>query len=95
MLDKENKQKTGNIENSTVNQAGRDIVYNNGLEVKDIIPIVNTLVESKIEAYASQAKATAQQRVLDFSKRLEETVEEQVNEKINRFNEPRLCKKWR
>lgn len=90
MLEKENKQETGNVENSTVNQAGRDIIYQNGLEVKDIIPIVNTLVESKIAAYAAQAKVTAQQRVLDFSKRLEETVEEKVNEKINRFNEPSI-----
>lgn len=90
MLDKENKQETGNVENSTVNQAGRDIIYQNGLEIKDIIPIVNTLVESKIAAYAAQAKVTAQQRVLDFSKRLEEVVEEKVNAKINRFNEPSI-----
>ena len=91
MIDRKNNQEIGNVDNSTINQACRDVVNNyNGLQVTDIVPLVNTLVESKLSVYAAQAKVTAIERANDFGQLLEKMVEEKVADKIERFNEPSI-----
>lgn len=92
MLNKENNQNISDVENSTVNQAGRDvtIVNNNGLQAKDVIAIVDHLVSSKLAEYSSKAQQTAHQRSQEFSVKLVEEVTKKVMEKIDRFEEPSI-----
>lgn len=92
MLKKEEKkQETSNINNSNINQAGGDIVNNyNGLQVKDIVPILKELVSFQISQYADEAKITAQKRSDEFGERLTEEVTKKVLDKIYRFNEPSI-----
>ena len=90
MLNKENNQDASSINNSNVNQAGGDININNGLQIADIIPLVDALVKSKLEEYSLQAYITAKERANSFGKRLVEEVTQKVLDHINRFNEPAI-----
>lgn len=92
MLNKEEKkQEVGSISNSKVNQAGGNIVNNyNGLQAKDIVPLLKELVSFQISQYADDAKITAQKRFDDFGEKLTEEVTKKVIGEINRFNEPSI-----
>lgn len=92
MLNKEEKkQETSNIISSNINQAGGDIVNNyNGLQAKDIVPILKELVSFQISQYADEAKITAQKRSDEFGQKLTEEVTKKVLDKIYRFNEPSI-----
>lgn len=90
MLNKnENEQEIGNVEGSTVNQAGGNIITNNyGLSASDVIAIVRSLVASELANYTKEANKTAKERAEKFSEKLVEEVADKVMDKMNRFNEP-------
>lgn len=86
-----NKQTVGEVGTSAhVNQAGRDIVINNGLQVSDVVPIVKAMVQSELALYQQQAECTAQKRFNDFAQSLESSIAERVADKVERFNEPAM-----
>lgn len=87
----DNKQTIGDVGTSAhVNQACRDIVINNGLQVSDVVPIVKAMVQSELALYQQQAENTAQRRFDDFAHTLESAIAEKVAEKVERFNEPAM-----
>lgn len=87
----ENKgQHISDVNDSTVNQAQRDVNVYLGIWPADVIAIVNTLVASKLEQYSAQAKLTAEQRTKEFSDKLVSEITQKVLDKINRFEEPSI-----
>lgn len=87
----ENKgQHISDVNDSTVNQAQRDVNVYLGMQPADVIAIVNTLVASKLEQYSAQAKLTAEQRTKEFSDKLVSEITQKVLDKINRFEEPSI-----
>lgn len=64
MLNKSDELQVSNVsDNSTVNQAYGDINNNinnnyNGLQIKDVVPLVHDLVKSELEVCKLQAENT-------------------------------------
>lgn len=76
MLNKSDKLQVSNVsDNSTVNQA-YDSIYNisnnyNGLQIKDVVPLVQALVKSELEVCKLQAENTVLHRFNEFTASLE------------------------
>ena len=82
------KQEVSHLEHSTANQAGRDLIINQGLNAADVIAIVKTVVASELAIYAQKAEGKAEERLKVFSVNLVEKLAEEVFGRLDRFNEP-------
>lgn len=82
------KQEVKHIDNSEVNQAGRDLIINQGLQASDVIAIVKSVVASEIAKYAQKAEDKAVERLKRFSDDLVGNLAEKVADQLDRFNEP-------
>lgn len=82
------KQEVSNLENSIANQAGRDLIINQGLNATDVIAIVKTVVASELAIYAQKAEGEAEERIKHFSDDLVGQLAEKVSNQLDRFNEP-------
>lgn len=95
MLNKSDKLQVSNVsDNSTVNQA-YDSIYNisnnyNGLQIKDVVPLVQALVKSELEVCKLQAENTVLHRFNEFTASLESELDKKVSDKISRFAEPAM-----
>lgn len=95
MLNKSDKLQVSNVsDNSTVNQA-YDSIYNinnnyNGLQIKDVVPLVHDLVKSELEVCKLQAENTVLRRFNEFTASLESELDKKVSDKISRFAEPAM-----
>lgn len=86
-----NKQEVSNFQDSTVNQAGRDLVINNhGLSAADVIAIVKSTVASELAIYSMKAETAAKERLQKFLDDMVSQLAEKVADKLDRFNEPSL-----
>jgi hypothetical protein len=95
MLNKSDKLQVSNVsDNSTVNQAKGDInnINNNynGLQIKDVVPLVHDLVKSELEVCKLQAENTVLRRFNEFTASLESELDKKVSDKISRFAEPAM-----
>lgn len=89
MLNKENNQEATGINNSNVNQAGGNItINNNGVQLADIIPLVDHLVESKLQYYYAQGQLKVEERRKSFGAKLTNSLGNKAADKLYRFNEP-------
>lgn len=89
MLNKGNNQDIARISNSNVNQAGGNItINNNGVQLADIITLVDHLVESKLQNYYAQGQLKAEERRKNFGARLTKSLGNKAADKLYRFNEP-------
>lgn len=85
------KQEISSLDNSSVNQAGRDVVINNnGLSAADVIAIVKSTVASELAIYSMKAETVAKDRLQKFSDDMVSELAEKVADKLYRFNEPSL-----
>lgn len=84
------KQDISKIQDSTINQAGRDITVNYGLSAADIIAIVKEVVASELAIYSHNADKKAEERLNQFSTDLVGKLAETVADKLDKFNEPSL-----
>lgn len=82
------KQEASHLENSEVNQAGRDLTIYQGLQASDVIAIVKSVVSTEIAIYAQNAEIKAEGRLKEFSDNLVEKLAETVSDRLDRFNEP-------
>lgn len=85
-----NNQRISEVENSTINQAQRDVVVYNGLGAADVIAIVNKVVALELSQYSHNAEQKLEERLSHFSGKLVEELAQKVSDKIDRFNEPSL-----
>lgn len=95
MLNKGDELQVGRVsDNSTVNQANGNIYNinhnNNGLQIGDVIPLVQALVKSELEVCKLQAENTVLHRFDEFTKSLESELDKKVSDKISRFAEPAM-----
>lgn len=95
MLNKSEELQVGNVsDNSVVNQANGDIYNisnsNKGLQIGDVVPLVQALVKSELEVCKLQAENTVLNRLNNFTASLESEIEKKVADKINRFSEPAM-----
>ena len=95
MLNKGDELQISSVsEKSTVNQANGNVnnitINNNGLQIGDVVPLVQSLVKSELEVYKSQADNTVSRRLNEFTASLESELEKKVCDKINRFTEPAM-----
>ena len=91
MLNKSNELQVSNVsDNATVNQAKGDINNYNGLQIKDVVPLVHDLVKSELEVYKLQAENTVLRRFNEFTASLESELDKKVSDKISRFAEPAM-----
>lgn len=95
MLNKGNELQVSNVsDNSIVNQANGDIYNisnsNNGLQIGDVVPLVQALVKSELEVCKLQAENTVLRRFNEFTTSLESELEKKVSDKISRFAEPAM-----
>ena len=95
MLNRGDELQISNIsDNSIVNQANGNInnISNNynGLQIKDVVPLVQALVKPELEACKLQAENTVLQRFKEFTTCLESELDKKVSDKINRFAEPAM-----
>lgn len=96
MLNKSDELQVSNVsDNSTVNQAYGDINNNinnnyNGLQIKDVVPLVHDLVKSELEVCKLQAENTVLRRFNEFTASLESELDKKVSDKISRFAEPAM-----
>lgn len=95
MLNKGDELQVSNVsDNSTVNQANGDIYNisnsNNGLQIDDVVPLVQALVKSELEVCKLQAENTVLRRFNEFTTSLESELEKKVSDKISRFAEPAM-----
>jgi len=82
------KQEVSHLENAIANQAGRDLIINQGLNAVDVIAIVKSVVASELAIYAQKAEGKAEERLKKFSDDLVEQLAERVADQLDRFNEP-------
>lgn len=95
MLNKGDELQVSNVsDNSIVNQANGDIYNisnsNNGLQIGDVVPLVQALVKSELEVCKLQAENTVLRRFNEFTTSLESELEKKVSDKISRFAEPAM-----
>ncbi|MGN0032824.1 MAG: LPO_1073/Vpar_1526 family protein [Candidatus Limimorpha sp.] len=95
MLNKSDELQVGNVsDNSVVNQANGNIYNisnsNNGLQIGDVVPLVQALVKSELEVCKLQAENTVLRRFNEFTTSLESELEKKVSDKISRFAEPAM-----
>lgn len=95
MLNKGDELQIGRVsDNSTVNQANGNIYNinnsNNGLQIGDVIPLVQALVKSELEVCKLQAENTVLLRFDEFTKSLESELDKKVSDKISCFAEPAM-----
>ena len=95
MLNKSDELQVGNVsDNSIVNQANGNIYNisnsNNGLQIGDVVPLVQALVKSELEVCKLQAENTVLCRFNEFTSSLEAELERKVSDKISRFTEPAM-----
>lgn len=89
MLDNKDQQHISNVENSALNQAGRDIIINNnGVSVTDVLTIVSDVVADKLKIYQQQAEMKAEQRLDEFKKSLEKELQSKAKDRLDCFNQP-------
>lgn len=84
------KQDISRIKDSSINQAGRDLVVNYGLSASDVIAIVKEVVASELAVYSKDAEKKAEERLNQFLGDLVEQLANKVSERLDRFNEPSL-----
>lgn len=95
MLNKGDELQVSSVsDNSIVNQANGNIYNisnnNNGLQIGDIVPLVQTLVKSELAVCQLQAENTVLRRFNEFTTSLESELEKKVSDKISRFAEPAM-----
>ncbi|MDE5740292.1 MAG: hypothetical protein K2H92_08290 [Bacteroidaceae bacterium] len=95
MLNKGDELQISNVsDNSIVNQAQGDIYNisnsNNGLQICDVVPLVQALVKSELEVCKLQAENIVLRRFNEFTASLESELEKKVSDKISRFAEPAM-----
>lgn len=97
MLNKGDELQISSVsENSTVNQANGNInihdttINNNGLQIGDVVPLVQSLVKSELEVCKLQAENIVLRRFNEFTTSLESELEKKVSDKISRFTEPAM-----
>lgn len=95
MLNKGDELQVSNVsDNSIVNQANGNIYNisnnNNGLQIGDVVPLVQALVKSELEFCKLQAENLVLHRFDEFTASLESELEKKVSEKISRFAEPAM-----
>lgn len=94
MLNKGDELQVSNVsDNSTVNQAKGNINNTNiykGLQIKDVVPLVQALVKSELEVCKLQAENTVLCRFNEFTASLESELDKKVSDKISRFAEPAM-----
>lgn len=84
-------QQVEDVTNSSINQAGRDVVINNsGVSATDVLAIVNSVVADKISLYKQQAEIIAKQRFDDFKNCLIANLQEKANDRLDRFEQPSI-----
>lgn len=82
-------QQVDGVTNSSINQAGRDVVINNsGVSATDVLAIVNSVVADKMALYQQQAENIAGQRFNDFKKDLMTELNEKAHDRYERFEQP-------
>lgn len=84
------KQDISKVQDSTINQAGRELTVNYGLSAADVIAIVREVVASELAIYSQNAEKKAEERLNQFSKDLVGQLAEKVADKLDKFNEPSL-----
>ena len=84
------KQELSHLDHSVANQAGRDLIINQGLSASDVIAIVKSTVASELAIYSNNAEVVAKERLQKFSDDLVSQLAKQVADKLDRFNEPSL-----
>lgn len=95
MLNKNDELQVSDVSgNSMVNQAKGNIYNisnnNNGLQIADVVPLVQALVKSELGVCQLQAKNTVLRRFNEFTASLESEIEKKVSDKISRFAEPAM-----
>lgn len=95
MLNKNDELQVSDVSgNSMVNQAKGNIYNisnnNNGLQIADVVPLVQALVKSELGVCQLQAENTALRRFNEFTASLESEIEKKVSDKISRFAEPAM-----
>lgn len=89
MLNKENNQDITGISNSSVNQAGGDVtIINNGVQLKDIVPLVDSLVAKAIDNYVAKGLVTVKNRRDEFGQGLLDALKEKAEDRLFRFDDP-------
>ena len=90
MLNK-NEQTIQDINGSTINQAGGNVVVNNyGMSPVEAMGLVKELVSYEMSQYLQQAQETAQDRLAEFSQKFEERIDAKLHQHLSRFNEPSI-----
>lgn len=84
------RQDISRISDSSINQAGRDVILNYGLSASDVVAIVKEVVASELAIYSQDAEKKAVERLNHFSDDLVGQLAEKVSERLDRFNEPSL-----
>ena len=95
MLNKNDELQVSDVSgNSMVNQAKGNIYNisnnNNGLQIADVVPLVQALVKSELGVCQLQAENTVLRRFNEFTASLESEIEKKVSDKISRFAEPAM-----
>lgn len=91
MLNKSEQQTIQDVNGSTINQAGGDVVVNNyGMSPVEAMGLVKQLVSYEMSQYLQQAQVTAQDRLAEFSQKFEERIDAKLHEHLSRFNEPSM-----
>ena len=91
MLNKSEQQTIQDVNGSTINQAGGDVVVNNyGMSAVEAMGLVKQLVSYEMSQYLQQAQVTAQDRLAEFSQKFEERIDAKLHEHLSRFNEPSM-----
>lgn len=95
MLNKNDELQVSDVSgNSMVNQAKGNIYNisnnNNGLQIADVVPLVQALVKSELGVCQLQAENTVLRRFNEFTAYLESEIEKKVSDKISRFAEPAM-----
>lgn len=76
---------------SSVNQAGHDvIIHQHGVQLAEIVPLVNGLVKSELQNYQLQAELTAKTRLEEFSLSLVKEIDAKIADKVYRFGDPSM-----
>ncbi len=91
MFNKNEQQTVQDVSESTINQAGGDVVVNNyGMSPLEVMHLVKELVSYEMSQYLHQAQVTAQDRLEEFSQKFEKRIDAKLHKYLNRFNEPSM-----
>lgn len=91
MLNKTEQQTIQDVNGSTINQAGGNVIVNHyGMSPVEAIGLVKQLVSSEMSQYLQQAQITAQNRLEEFTRNFEGKIDAKLLEHLSRFNEPSM-----